>query len=262
MDIERSIPTVWPMKKPVFLAGLFLLASVSLSAQHLSQDPNSVRDLEALERQVTQALAQRDRAALEAVLAPGFTFIHASGQLDSRQQYLDLAASGGLTRQQVEVERINEPFRLYGAMTAIRISRAVFRFQAEGRASRLRNTVVYVKSAAGWQLATSQSTRLPDRPHAVSLDKRSYSSLVGRYAISPTRQLTIWQAGDTLLGAVPQRPVFELIPQSATEFARYSEQGGYDGQDTLVFVKDATGGVTQAALRFDGQELWRAKRIK
>lgn len=250
------------MKNPVFSAILILAASATISAQALTQDPKAVQEIEAIERQVTDALARRDRVALEGLLAEGFTFIHASGQLDSRKQYLDLAASGALTRQQVEVERNNEPVRIYDGNTAIRISRPLFRFRQENRESRLRNTVVYVKLAGRWQLATSQSTRLPDRPKAIQIDKRIYSSLVGTYEINPTRSLTIRQAGDTLLGEVPLRPPFELIPKSNTEFARYSEEGGYDGNDDLVFTKDATGAVTHAALRFEGQELWRARKVK
>ena len=63
------------------------------------------------------------------------------------------------------------------------------------------------------------------------------------------------------MGQVTARPKFELIAKSDTTFARFSEDNDY-GDDEIVFVKDAGGRVTHAALRGATQEVWRAKKVK
>ncbi|CCH54194.1 hypothetical protein BN8_03340 [Fibrisoma limi BUZ 3] len=230
-----------------------------LHGQTVSQ---AIQAVEAVEREITEALVRRDRATLDRLLAEGFTFIHGFGKVDTRQEYLELAAAGRLARQRADLKRINEPLRIYGNHTAIRFSRTIFYLKALNREDRGLNTAVYVKVGGQWQLASSQSTKLPDRPKAVAINPTSYRAMVGVYQIDPNRVLTISQAGDTLIGNIPFRPRFELIPQSDTTFIQYSDAGGFDGTDELIFRKDQTGRTIHAAYRVGGQEGWRAEKIK
>lgn len=216
-------------------------------------DAEVAQEVEAFERELSVALDGRDRAALERLLAEGFTFIHASGAQDTREEYIDRAAAGKLVRQRGETDRTLEPLRVYGGHTAIRVSRAVFFDQP------VRNVSVYVRAAEGWRLASSQSTRLPARPVAVPIDDRLRDSYVGRYAIDAQRTLVVTMEGGALVGRVPLRPAFELVPRSDTEFIRHNDEGGYG--DALVFVRNAEGTVAFAVLRDGDKEVWRAKRV-
>ncbi len=118
-----------------------------------------------------------------------------------------------------------------------------------------------MKVAGRWQLVSGQSTRLPLRPRAVAIDSRLYDDYVGQYKIGRGRNLTVTNEGGSLMGQVTARPKFELIAKSDTTFARFSEDNDY-GDDEIVFVKDAGGRVTHAALRGATQEVWRAKKVK
>ncbi len=239
----------------LILTILLVTCAVSTSSsQSLTPDSKAEHEVEAVEREFLDALARSDRAALERLLAEDFTFIHASGQLDTRKQYIDFAAAGLLGRQRGETERINQPWRIYAGHTAVRQSRAVL------SGLPLRNTAVYAKVGERWQLVSLQSTSLPVRPKAVAIDRRIYDSYVGEYEIGRDRSLIISQEGGILIGRVPLRPKFELIPKSETEFIRHNDEGGYG--DEIVFIRDADGRVTHAVLRDGDQEIWRARKIK
>lgn len=89
------------------------VAATASGQSHTSGD-GAEREVEAAEREFIDALARSDRAALERLLAEGFTFTHASGQLDTKKEYIDFAAAGMLGRQRSETQRHNEPWRIYG----------------------------------------------------------------------------------------------------------------------------------------------------
>ncbi|HEY3041895.1 MAG TPA: DUF4440 domain-containing protein [Pyrinomonadaceae bacterium] len=241
--------------KQLILAMIFVACAAATSGgQPLTRDSKAEQEVEATEREFLDALAQSDRAALERLLAEGFTFIHASGQLDTKKQYIDFAAAGLLGRQRAETERINEPWRIYAGHTAVRQSRAVL------SGLPLRNTAVYAKVGERWQLVSLQSTRLPVRPKAAAVDRRLYDSYVGEYEIGGGRSLIVSKEGEILIGRVPLRPKFELIPKSETEFIRHNDEGGYG--DEIEFIREADGRVTHAVLRDGDQEIWRAKKVK
>ena len=242
------------MRKLSLALVVLICVAVDGRGQTVTRDANVEREVAACEHEFVQALQGHDRAALERVLAESFTFIHASGHLDTRNEYINLAVAGRLVRQFAETDRLNEPWRIYAGHTALRQSVTVIAGQ------RLRNTTVYAKIDGRWLLVAMQSTPLPVRPQATSVDRGLYNSYVGQYRIDAVRMLDVFVKGGTLMGRVPLRPEFELIPKSNTEFTRYSEEGGYG--DELVFVIDKNKLVISAILRDKGQEIWRASKVR
>ena len=73
--------------------------------------------------------------------------------------------------------------------------------------------------------------------------------------------LTVTKEDGELRGHVTGRPKLELLPKSAREFMRFSEDNVWT--DEIVFVRDSNGLVSEAVLRdSEGKEVWRAKRLQ
>ena len=66
--------------------------------------------------------------------------------------------------------------------------------------------------------------------------------------------------GDTLRALTTNRQPGELIAKSETEFTWFNPDVNIDAQ--VVFTKDEDGQVMYATFRVNGQEAWRAARIK
>ena len=134
------------------------------------------------------------------------------------------------------------------------------RVEGENSEIVLRSVWVYVKVGEHWQWVFGQSSRLPQRPQAAAVDPRLYESYVGQYAISAGRTFTVIREGETLLAQTTGRETGELIPKSDTEFIWFNPEVNVDAQAS--FVKDEGGQVTQVVFRVNGQEAWRAKKLK
>jgi hypothetical protein len=122
---------------------------------------------------LSEALNRKDRTALERIIADGFTFIHSEAKVDTRKEYIDIAALGNQARQRFNVERSDEELRIYGGNTAIRYSRNTMRNKTDNSiVHRMRNVAVYVNVSGRWQWASGQSTKLPIRPQATAINSK------------------------------------------------------------------------------------------
>ena len=83
---------------------------------------------------------------------------------------------------------------------------------------------------------------------------------VGEYEVRDGVIFAVRREGDTLRTTQTNRRPGELIPTSDTDFTRYNPDIVIDGQ--VIFVRHANGTVTHAAFRMNGNEIWRAKKIK
>src|SRR5215203_2980160 len=99
------------MKRFLILLALAFIMATVCSSQTSTKDAKSEKEILVLERELSQALDRKDRGTLESVIADGFTFIHSTGRLETRREYIDNAAAGNLARQQLNVERANEELR-------------------------------------------------------------------------------------------------------------------------------------------------------
>lgn len=213
-------------------------------------------EIAAFSQELFGAMERRDRAVLERLIADDFVFVHSTGGMDTRRQFIDKAVAGTHSSQTDKSEFLEIQLRVFDAHTAIRISRSV-RNKGEPSELNLRTLHVYAKGPKGWQWLSGQSTALPARPKALAIDTRVYDDYAGVYTIDPVRTLTVTRDGNTLR-ARTDRSSAELVPRSATEFAWFNPENIVVGE--LVFVTAADGRVTHAIFRRSGQEMWRGTK--
>jgi ketosteroid isomerase-like protein len=245
----------------VFIAAILVGGASIADAQVKDQAPTETATIEAVQAfqaELFGAMQKRDRAALERLIADGFVFVHSTGGLEERKRFIDNAVAGSLSSQTESPQMFDRQLRVFGGHTALQTSRSV---RDKGRPTEvnLRTLQIYVKLDGRWQWLSGQSVRLPSRPASVTLDPRVYEEHVGQYAIGENRMFTVSRDGDILRGRTNARGG-ELVPKSATEFIWFDAENNADAQ--IIFLADQSGGVTHAVFRRDGQEVWRAQKIK
>lgn len=156
--------------KPVVLIALTLATLSFLSCASPSGtpqlgtlvDPTTESELRALRDRLMSALERGDRTALEEILAPGFLFIHSTGVLETRQQFIERAvdSSANASGPRPKLQYSDEQIRLYGT-TAIWTTRSSRPGTSQGAVLNFRGTDVLVRSGTTWQWASVHSTRLP-----------------------------------------------------------------------------------------------------
>ena len=253
------------MKKRTMLLSLLLLTASAVvhgqsGAQSLKPDANTERELRALRHDFMEALRMGDRTALERILADGFTFVHSTGGMETRKEYMDRAVANARTSQPSELEFTDERMSIYEGRTVIWVTRSVGRNKATGAETIFRWTDVLVKARGRWQWASVHSTSLPSRPKAAAIAHSLYTAYVGQYEIAPSRTLTVTEENGTLRGTMPGFRPAELIPKSETGFVWFNPDSNVRAQ--IAFIRDEGGRVTHAAFRRDGEEVWRAKKVK
>jgi ketosteroid isomerase-like protein len=247
------------MRLALTTAGLLLAAALAVADQPAAAPASVQQEIEALQVELIAALRSGDRPALERLLADGFTFVHATGGLDTKREHIDGVAAAAAAGRAPNIERLEQQVQAYDGRTAVTVSRAVLR--GRGEDTLLRSTHVYVKTGGRWQWAGGQSTRLPNRPAATAtLPPALRDAYAGRYQVGPDRVLTVSVQADTLRAHLPGFKEAELVPRTESEFAWFNPELNLESQ--VVFVRDADGAVTHAAYRRDGKEVWRAARLK
>jgi hypothetical protein len=223
-------------------------------------DANTERELRALRHDFMEALKLGDRAALERILADGFTFVHSTGGMETRKEYIDRAVANARAPRAPDIEFTDERMSIYEGRTVIWVTRTVGRNKATGAETIFRGTDVLVKAGGRWQWASVHSTSLLSRPKAAAIARSLYTAYAGQYEIAPGRTLTVTEEGETLRGMMPGFRPAELIPKSETEFVWFNPDSNVRAQ--IIFIRGESGPVTHAAFRRDGEEVWRAKKVK
>lgn len=248
----------------IFLMFILLaFSSFAISAQtnNPTAEAKLVAEAQAFEKELIGALRKGDRDALERMIGDGFVFIHSTGPLETREEYIKRSSGGNLTLQHTEFENFDETWRVY-ENTVIHYARSVLLNKAANTENRLRNISVYVKTASrGWQWVSGQSTKLPVRPKAATIDAKITDEYIGVYQINNERTFTVTKENGALYGLITGRMKFELIPSSNTSFVFFNENND-PGFMEVAFAADANGKATEAVLRLNGQEVWRAKKVK
>jgi hypothetical protein len=225
-----------------------------------AQDP-LVEEVHAVRAQLVAAAERRDREAYDRLLTGGFTFVHATGGMETREEYIAKAVAGGHLFQRAERELIDETLHLYPGPTAVVVSAVVFRNRSDGVETRLRGTNVFVEVGDRWQWAAGHSTRLPNRPPAVAVDHATlYPRYAGEYRVGPERTLTVSTDGAVLSALVTGFRPGELVPRSPTEFIWFNPELNVFSE--VVFVIGDGGVPSEAIYRRDGLEVWRARRVR
>lgn len=115
----------------------------------------------ALDKRRMTAMAQKDIAALEALIADDLVYTHSSARLDTKGSLIGAMQSGATVYSAVEPSEVKA--RDYGS-TVVLTGRAQISVNSGGKAMSfaVRFTDVWVEKGGSWQMAAWQSTRLPD----------------------------------------------------------------------------------------------------
>jgi len=136
-------------------ATVLALATPTFAQTATSQAEKEIR---AAERLWNEARVKADIAALDRLLADGWTGTHGGGTMDTKAQYLADLKSGD-RKFSADVSEDQVAIRFYGdtaVVAGLSDSKVTFRGQVQG--GPLRFTRVYVKRDGRWQMIVSHAT--------------------------------------------------------------------------------------------------------
>ena len=113
-----------------------------------------------LDRKRMQAMASKDVATLEALLADDLVYAHSSARLDTKASLLDAMVTGATVYTQVEPSEVKAQ-DLGEAVVLTGIAQIKVTADGAPMAFGVRFTDVYARRNGRWQMVTWQSTRLP-----------------------------------------------------------------------------------------------------
>ncbi len=117
-------------------------------------DATTRESLQVARSALQAALAQGDRQALERLLDADFVFVHSTGKLETRLDFIERMVASRASGTAPAVDFLDDDIRLYGDV-AIWITRSVRR----GTALSFVGTDVLVRRRSGWTWTSVQSTR-------------------------------------------------------------------------------------------------------
>ena len=144
------------------------LLSLSFVASTLLPAPAAGQTDTALTRQVLEvedrrfaAMLRGDTTALRQLLGDDLTYIHTSGEQDTKTELLRSLGSGELRYESIAPE--SRTVRIFGGVAVV-VGRSSMRAGGPGRVRpfRIRYIAVYAQRDRGWQLEAWESTRLPE----------------------------------------------------------------------------------------------------
>lgn len=132
-----------------------------LIAGCVSFGPDAGRAVEDIEDRRFAAMVAADTNALAPLLGDDLTYIHSSGQRETKSEFLETVRSGAIRYRRIEPSQ--RATRRYGSVVIVTgIARVSIESGGQDRVLSLRHTSVYAKRRGAWQLVSWQSTRLPD----------------------------------------------------------------------------------------------------
>lgn len=132
-----------------------LFAAAALFAQ---KDGDAVK---AADKAWAEATVKGDKAALTALLAEDLTYVHSTGDIDTRQMFIDNLSNG--VRKYTRIDHENMDVRVYGNTAVLQATARIETVQ-KGKAgpAHLRFIHVWVKQGGKWRMVAHQSLRLPN----------------------------------------------------------------------------------------------------
>ena|SRR5437867_2093517 len=146
------------------LCAASLVLALFHPATPLAQSRDStgtIRGILAAEDSRFAAMVGADTAALRHALADELRYIHSSGRIDTKQQYVASIASGVLHYHEFAAKE--RRVRLLGVRDAVVIGTAHTRVESSGQLldADVRYTAVYERMSGHWRLVAWQTTRVP-----------------------------------------------------------------------------------------------------
>jgi hypothetical protein len=153
--------------KVLLLSSLLLVTACATSptpmrGTPLALDTDTGHTLVHAREELQSALASGDRAALERLLDEGFVFVHSTGRLEQRPDFIDRVVAAAGSGRAPEIEFIDNDIRLYGDGTAVWITHS----RRKGGGLQFVGTDVLVRQGGAWRWVSVQSSRMdgPERP--------------------------------------------------------------------------------------------------
>ena len=107
------------------------------------------------------AMAQKDIATLNALLADDLVYTHSSARLDTKQSLIGAMQSGATVYNAVEPSDVKAQ-DLGSAVVLTGVARIQVTSNGKPNTFSVRFTDVYANKGGQWQMVTWQSTRLPE----------------------------------------------------------------------------------------------------
>ena len=201
---------------------VFLLVSTAQTSTQ-TPAPDSVKaELRTFTQELNVALQTRDRAALERLYAPGFTFVHALGApVDRATQIANALAAtprgGSLPMPNLDTLVVSGDL-------------AILRNREEGRYS----LQIFTKAAGHWQVLHLQGTPIPASKPAVTVPLDVLRSYAGRFEQDNKLFVNITVEGEGLILQVDGR---QRLALTAVTSQLFNLPGG---AGTVTFAADGT----------------------
>jgi ketosteroid isomerase-like protein len=147
----------WRHANYVFLALLVLLHP--RPDLYASDAANTTKVLIALDAERADAQVGRDFAVLDRVLADDLTFVHASGRVQNKADFIADLKANKRTYKSIKSSDVN--VRVLGGVAVLTCS-SDLQLVHDGKENdfSIRVTAVYAKRSGTWQLIAYQSTRI------------------------------------------------------------------------------------------------------
>ena len=148
------------MKTHLLALFTWLAPVITLDAAKARDDASVVLQLDATR---LKALVNSDLAALGRLFADDLVYIHASGRVQTKDEYLALLASGDLQYLSLRYDRPPQ-VRTFGSATVLVTGRLQVEAKTKTGTPNRRVIVaiaVYVRREATWQLLSYQGTSVP-----------------------------------------------------------------------------------------------------
>lgn len=224
------------------------VASSQVPASDTAQVGRAREELRAMYGELNAALQRRDRAALERIFAPEFSWVHAFGYADDRATHLDE------TLEMDSIRPMRVPSFAPPGQLLVYDSVAVYRYRGgTDLGTPTLSAALYLRRDGRWQILQIQGTEANPERVAVPLDPALLDAIAGRYDQEGVVRV-IAREGDALVTRRPGLPRRVLTHVGEMRF--FDKVGG-----EWTFHRGPDGRVTHFVLRIRGREL-RGTRIQ
>lgn len=153
-------------------AGMFLLPNFASAQTSTVQQPGSVAVFQTLEDKWSAAVVNPDQFTMDLMLAPSFVDITASGDVETRDEYVAFLFAKGDEKPYSMLQRVTS-VRQFGD-TAVVNGTYTIKVPVDGMPQEEQGvfTHIFEKTPAGWRCVNAQRTSIPAREKVAATAKK------------------------------------------------------------------------------------------
>lgn len=143
------------------VAGMFVLPGYAHAQSSTAKQPDAIKTFQTLEDKWSTAVVNPDQYTMDLLLDPSFVDITASGDVETRDEYIAFLFAKGETKPYSMMQRVTS-VRRFGD-TAVVNGTYAMKVSVDGmpQAEQGVFTHVFEKTPAGWRCVNSQRTEIP-----------------------------------------------------------------------------------------------------